>query len=457
MNAPAPSPRPGGGGGPQGLAPAPHPTSRAGRGRGRQAALGNSPTTGTAMLRYGLRRHLQRYLGRGEHRAGMCGRFIAPGSAVSIRRAPDGAAHYTGLAVCGNLPVCPVCSAKIRHGRGQEIARAAEAHQRRGGGLLFVTLTAPHNRSMSLEDCWDLIRHAFREIVRGRHRATLRERFGVQGFIRATEVTHGRNGWHVHQHLLVFVDAPWGDLERVTDLWRWIHERWARRIEAHGGRPPSLARGVQVIPCRDDNAALAAYLASVNGGIAAEVARDDGKSARAPGSRTPMQILADHADREDPADWAVWMEWVRGSLGRRIIEWSTGLRVVMLGTEDGPTDDDLVAEVDHAETVVDVARDAWAVLIGIGADVHVLATITDGGIAGLLASLSRWALPLRLDWCGRAGPPVLRRAVAGRVPLVTQRHPRSRSGPRLVTSCHQRRTPLNHNTLCAPSGGVSSP
>ncbi len=408
---PATAPRLGGGGGPQGLAPVPHPTPRTGRARGRKAApgaLGTSPTTGTAMLRYGLRRHLQRHLSRGEHRAGMCGRYIAPSAAVSIRRAPGGAAHYTGLAVCGNLAVCPVCGPKIRHGRGREIARAAHAHQQAGGGLLFVTLTAPHDRSMSLDDCWDLIRLAFGEVMRGRHRATLRDRFGVRGFVRATEVTHGRAGWHVHQHLLLFVDEPWADLGRVTELWRWIHERWARRIVAHGGRPPSLARGVQVIPCREDNTALAAYLASVNGGIAAEVTREDGKSARAPGSRTPMQVLADHADHEDPADWQVWKEWVQGSFGRRLIEWSSGLRAALLGTEDGPTDEDLVAEAEAAETVVDVARDAWALLIGVGADVRVLDAITEGGAPGLADALRRWGLPVWLDRRGRGGLPVLR-------------------------------------------------
>jgi len=68
-----------------------------------------------------------------------------------------------------------------------------------------------------------------------------------------------------------------------VELWKWIHERWARRVEAHGGRRSSLARGIQLVPCREDNAALAQYLAAVNGGVASEAAREDGKTVRAPG------------------------------------------------------------------------------------------------------------------------------------------------------------------------------
>jgi hypothetical protein len=408
--APGPSPRLGGGGGPQGLAPVPRPTSRAGRGRGREAAsgpLGNSPGTGTQVTAYQLRRHLQTRMTRDQHRAGMCGRFPAPHAGVRVRRAPGGAAHYSGLAVCGSMSACPVCSRKIRHGRAQEIERAIRAHQDRGGGILFATFTVSHDRGMPLADCWALVRFAFGEVMRGRHRQTLRDRFGVKGFIRATEVTVGANGWHPHQHVVLLVDEPWDDLDRVVELWRWLHERWAKRVEAHGGRPPSLARGVQVIPAREDNAALAQYLAAVNGGIAAEASREDGKVGRL-GNRTPMQLLADHADTGEPRDWALWMEWVEGSRGRRLIEWSSGLRAELLGTEHGPTDDDLVAEHDPAEVVADITRDAWRELMQAHADVHLLVA-AEHGASGIQTMLRQSALPLWLDFRGREGPPVLRR------------------------------------------------
>jgi len=40
-----------------------------------------------------------------------------------------------------------------------------------------------------------------------------------------------------------------------------------------------------------------------------------------------------------------------------------------------------------------VSREAWTVLIGAGADVQVLAAITEAGGAGLAAAVDRWGLP----------------------------------------------------------------
>ena len=403
--APAPAPRPGRKGRPPRPSPVARPTPRAGRGTaGRQARpLGTSPTVRPEVTRYALRRWLQGHLPRAEHRVSVCGRHVAPQGSVSVRRAPGGGAHFAGLQVCGAISVCPVCGPKIRHGRAAEISRAAELHQAAGGHLVFVTLTTPHDRGDTLEGCWDLLRRAFRELVSGRARAELRDRFGVHGYIRATEATHGTHGWHVHAHLLLFVDTAYG-LEDTAELWRWLHQRWARRVEAHGGRRPSLARGVQVIPCRDDNGALGTYLAKV----ASEVTRQDGKTARASGSRTPMQLLADAAEGDAQA-WAIFREWIQGSRGRRIVEWSRGLRAALGVTER--TDNDLVAEVDHAETVLEVTREAWRELLASGADVQVLQVMALADSSALAFCLDRWSLPLWIH-TRTAGPPILRTARA---------------------------------------------
>jgi hypothetical protein len=51
-----------------------------------------------------------------------CG--VAPvGSQVEIR-IKDGSAYYSGLETCGNVWLCPVCSAKIHHRRASELRDA---------------------------------------------------------------------------------------------------------------------------------------------------------------------------------------------------------------------------------------------------------------------------------------------------------------------------------------------
>lgn len=330
----------------------------------------------------------------------MCGRYITPGGSVHLRRGTKtGTAHLSGVQSCGNLASCPVCGPRIRHERALEIQTAGRRHTEEGGGLLFATFTVPHDRGMGLAGTWDLIRDGFSGMLSGRARAELRDRFGVQGFIRATEVTHGGAGWHPHLHVLLFVDAQWTDTDRVVDLWRWLHERWARAVVRNGGRPPSLTRGVQVIPCRADNDALGTYLAK----IATETARADSKVGRA-GSRTPMQILADHAEHHQDRDLELFREWMRAARGRRLIEWSRGLRGA-LGLAD--VTDQAVVDTpgEPTEIVCSVTREAWGV-IQAEELVPELLDATSGGLKALAHAVHRWGLPVEVT-ARNVGPPRL--------------------------------------------------
>src|SRR5262245_10481983 len=111
----------------------------------------------------------------------------------------SGQARYRGRMVCGTQ-ACPVCGPKIRWRRPQETETALARYLETGGGAVMVALTAPHRRGNDLGEMWDALTAAWRSITTGRHRAGLRERFGHRRTIRATEVTHARHGWHVHQH-----------------------------------------------------------------------------------------------------------------------------------------------------------------------------------------------------------------------------------------------------------------
>jgi hypothetical protein len=54
-----------------------------------------------------------------------CG-AVPVGDHVEIR-IKDGTAYYCGLETCGNLWLCPVCSAKIHHRRATELREALTA------------------------------------------------------------------------------------------------------------------------------------------------------------------------------------------------------------------------------------------------------------------------------------------------------------------------------------------
>ena len=61
-----------------------------------------------------------------------------------------GVCHYAGLATCGSIWACPVCSAKIRNTRAEEISAAAARWDLAGNSVYMITLTAPHDLGMKL-------------------------------------------------------------------------------------------------------------------------------------------------------------------------------------------------------------------------------------------------------------------------------------------------------------------
>src|SRR5215467_13175961 len=66
------------------------------------------------------------------------------GSQVEIR-IKDGSAYYCGLETCGNVWLCPVCSAKIHRRRADELRDALTVWESQGHAATLVTITVPHD------------------------------------------------------------------------------------------------------------------------------------------------------------------------------------------------------------------------------------------------------------------------------------------------------------------------
>ena len=137
-----------------------------------------------------------------------CGKVPTGDTVVAMDN--GGVAHFAGLQSCGSIWACPVCSAKIRNVRSEEIAGAAGKWDRDGNTVLMVTLTAPHDMGMALKPLLEVIAGSFRQVIAGRPWLRVKKQVGIVGTIRAVEVTHGENGWHPHLHVLVFVKGDPG-------------------------------------------------------------------------------------------------------------------------------------------------------------------------------------------------------------------------------------------------------
>jgi Replication protein len=309
---------------------------------------------------------------------------------------------------CGSISGCPVCAPKVRHGRAVEIDRALRAHLARGGGIVFATFTVPHDRGMSLADLWQTIAESWKTLIAGRARQTLRDRWGLVGFVRSFEATHGRNGWHPHAHVVLLTDR---DLEHdeFVELWRWLAERWAARVVAMGHPEPSMARGVLCQPVTAEG--LAGYVSKViddhgaEYSPGAEIARGDAKRGRAWGSRAPFQILADYTATGRASDLALYREWLAASFGRRIIEWSRGLRAELVGDEPERTDEELASKAEPGSVPIAMLdREVWRAVTRCGCAVPVLVAAEVEGLAGVLAVLDRQGIRARARDLGAVVP-----------------------------------------------------
>lgn len=266
------------------------------------------------------------------------------GSAVSIVKSPSGTASFSGLQTCSSVHACPVCSSKIMASRQKELKRAAEKWGKKGKSLGLLTLTMRHKRGDSLKTLWDALSKAWTSVSSGSGWVSDKSTFGIGAFIRAVELTRSEtNGWHVHLHVLMFLDHSLDEHESAL-LFARIFARWETSLVKNGLEAPlTKAQDFRIV--QDAPTAMAEYLAKAvslpKWGISEEMTRSDIKKGRG-NHRTPWQILAD-ALEGDTESVKLWRDYEQISRGRRALTWSSGLRD-SLGLEDEKTDAQLAAE-----------------------------------------------------------------------------------------------------------------
>jgi hypothetical protein len=323
-----------------------------------------------------------------------CGRslskFSGDGKTVAVKMS-EGKAGFAGLQSCGSPWACPVCSGKIAPVRATEIQSAIDAWHELGNRVVFNTFTMRHNSKEQLAELWDGNSHAWAKVTSGRAwerdsdqyggekiiRTRKRQKNGVKftvsdpgrriNFIRAVEVTHGDNGWHVHIHALLFVKAGMTQKE-ATALGLSMFGRWRRALVNKGFAAPTEKHGVDAkLVAADGSVPLGKYFSKAIYGQAPkapkiksaswEVAGGMGKSGRRE-NRTPFQILADVVTLGDESDLKRWFVYEQASKGRRQITWSHGFRA-LLNLQPEKTDEEIAAEKLKGAVVMEFDLAEW--------------------------------------------------------------------------------------------------
>lgn len=267
-------------------------------------------------------------------RTSKCMRFRAPDPHTGglrpieiMKSAEHGKAFYQGLYACGSVWNCPVCAAKISERRRVELKDALESAKKKGFRSHFVTLTFPHGISDDLNDILEKMRAAYRRLSSGKNSvksilSRIDEQNQILGFIRAVEVTHGKNGFHPHIHMIVFTNNSVCSSALET-----VYSSAWRRACLNVGLPEPNQHGCTV----KDGSYASDYVSKW--GIEDEMTKANAKTTKRKGL-TPWGLLNATLLGDDPEypperATSLFLVYSKAFSGQRQLYWSNGLRKLL--------------------------------------------------------------------------------------------------------------------------------
>ena len=355
-----------------------------------------SPRSGTGSETSKARTERWRALGvlwdvSGLDRVRKCGRVVvAPGGIVGVRKKGE-AVGYAGLATCGSVWACPRCSARIMAVRRLELGVLVSWAAAHGMTVAFGTVTLRHRKDQGLDELWAALSKGQQGVTQARKVRRLRDDLGRVGYVRATEVTYGGNGWHPHIHTIQLfhgeVSQEQLDELRDAEFAVWKRQALNRGLGAPVKKRYELRKVVDAERKFSDYFVKSVYDPSVERAaksVSFEMTGSLTKKGRRKESRTPWQVLEDFGRTGDMDDLDVWHEFETASKGKRALVWSNGLKD-LAGV--GEVDDETIAEEEVgslADTLFGVAD--WSPIVRrpeLGS--LLLGAVQSGGMAGGLA------------------------------------------------------------------------
>jgi len=255
-------------------------------------------------------------------------------------------ASYSGLQTCGLVWQCPACAARISETRRRQLNDGLVWAKAQGHRIAMITLTARHGADDDLESLLRGMKDAKRRLHQ--HRAWKSIKRDVVAVLTATEVTHGRNGWHPHFHMIVIVKtkAAYAALSRLGDPWR-----GALRAEGLDGAAAAF----------DCQGASAAGRYVGKWGAGEELTLSGQKRGRGKG-QTPLQLLeAYKAGNEKSGE--LWLEYVAAFYRRSQLDGLTKLvrlaGLEAISDEDAAQDQGQDDQLRDEEPTVNIDADTW--------------------------------------------------------------------------------------------------
>jgi hypothetical protein len=197
--------------------------------------------------------------------------------------------HY-----CERAWQCPVCGYRAACTRFRELGETLASWTAKGGSVALLTLTQTHCIEDECDTLWDRLQCGWDALVRGDGWRADKEKFGLRGYVRITEVVHHREtGWNIHYHVPLLLTEARGT-QHLCELKDRLAPRYINGITGAGGH---------ALYSRQD-------LHSIHPGTERTVARYYTKGTTGEwteNSRTPMAILANLQTTGEGID--LWKEF----------------------------------------------------------------------------------------------------------------------------------------------------
>lgn len=313
-------------------------------------------------IRYTLQQHAGRLLfepdsgKRQKFRVCHCGRSIK-GEGVGVH-VGENSGRFSGLVTCGSGWTCPVCSGVIGERRREELSAGLVKHTQAGGQCYLLTQTMPHTYTDKLEDGLAMLDKA-RQTFKNRAAYKALKKTGVIiGTVTGLEVTHGRNGWHPHCHMLTFTSRPLTETEKDELRASWLHALLKAGADS-SKKADILAHGLDIRGGEGAADYVAKFGREEKWGLSSELARAASKDAKGEG-RKPFALLEDSINGDAHAA-ALFQEYAHAFHGKRLLTWSPGLKK-KFGIEDKP-DEALADEVPEQKRVAWLNTEQWRIVL----------------------------------------------------------------------------------------------
>lgn len=284
-----------------------------------------------------------------DERVKICLRNIV-GTNVEVRNhLKTNKAFYSGLMICGSVWICPVCAAKISEKRKNELHKATTAHKLQNGFLSMLTLTIRHKHNDKLQTLLEAFNGATSKMMTTKQYHEIRQEMGIIGRVKALEVTHGKNGWHPHAHIVIFHkhETNLKKMEkRMYKLWSAACKKFGLSTTESYGIDLQGAEHVQ------------AYLSKHGSwSIEQEMTKSHIKKGRE-SNMTPFDLLRDVLKNDDDYSKQLYKEYAMAFKGKRQLHWSRGLKDYF--AIDEKTDEELAKEkVEQADILGRLSSSEW--------------------------------------------------------------------------------------------------